>query len=233
VLIPLLLVALAIGASGCSENGGTPAATPTPVLTATSMPTTAPTPVPTPTPTPLLSPTATPVPTPTPTPSNMSWVWMGNIPLWGADSTPLVLVNNPGAKNPSWYQLYWFLQADPTDAQEYRDSFKCGEFAEMLHNNAESAGWRAAFVVIELGPSELYPEGGLHAINAFETTDRGLVYIDSTGLPGEQEGPSGRDKGVDLKVGLYYIPYSIFAEAGWSLAWDNMGVVERVKVFQW
>ena len=224
----LLLIALVIDITGCIENEKTPAIAPTPTLTST------PTPTPTRTPAPTPPPIAVTTPSPTASPVNASLVWMGNVTLLGADYQPIVLVNNPSAKDPSWNQLYWFLQSDHTDALEYRDNFfTCGEFAEMLHNNAEKAGWRTAYVVIKLGPSEYYAEAGLHALNAFETTDRGLVYIDGTGLPGEEAGPSGRDKGVDLKVGLYYIPYSIFAEADWSLAWENMGVVERIEVVQW
>lgn len=113
--------------------------------------------------------------------------------------------------------MYWFLQQDQADKQTYNPaSFTCGDFAEMLHNNAEKAGWRCAFVAIKLGPSELYPTGAGHALNVFETTDRGLCYIDCTGSPGEQAGPSGRDKGVNLLYGLPYIPYNIFGEAGWK-----------------
>ena len=45
-----------------------------------------------------------------------------------------------------------------------------------MHNNAERAGIKAAWVGIDF-------EGNSrgHAINAFETTDKGLVYIDCTG----------------------------------------------------
>jgi len=62
-------------------------------------------------------------------------------------------VNNPDARNPSWKQLKNFLQKDLTDRIEYdEDSFVCADYAEMLHNSAEKAGWRTAFVVVELGP---------------------------------------------------------------------------------
>ena len=60
VLIPLLIMALVLGAIGCGgeETKPTPTPTPTQVPTPTQTPT--PTPIPTPTPTPVLTPTPTP-----------------------------------------------------------------------------------------------------------------------------------------------------------------------------
>ncbi len=52
----------------------------------------------------------------------------------------------------------------------------CADFAEDVHNNAEAKGIRAAWVGIEFREA-----GDGHALNAFETTDRGLVYVDCTG----------------------------------------------------
>jgi len=77
-----------------------------------------------------------------------------------------------------------FIEADTTDTKGYveegfRDWYQahvCADFAEEVHNNAEAAGIRAAWVGIDIEGDE---EG--HALNAFETTDRGLVYIDCTG----------------------------------------------------
>jgi len=45
-----------------------------------------------------------------------------------------------------------------------------------VHNNAEAAGIRAASVSVDFEGDE---EG--HALNVFETIDKGLVYIDCTG----------------------------------------------------
>ncbi|MFC2041213.1 hypothetical protein ACFLTY_02690 [Chloroflexota bacterium] len=49
----------------------------------------------------------------------------------------------------------------------------CADFADRLHNNAEKAGLRCGFVL-----------GTMHAFNVFETTDKGLIYIDDTGTSG-------------------------------------------------
>lgn len=118
-----------------------------------------------------------------------------------------------------------FLKADPTDKQKYDyASFVCADFAELLHNNAEKEGWRTAYVAIRLS------QGG-HALNAFETTDRGLVYVDS--VSPLARGITNSDKLVDVKVGREYLPESIFPEPGWSSVWESMGVVEEIETVQW
>jgi len=90
---------------------------------------------------------------------------------------PVHLINNKDATDPTWQQLMSFLIADRTDQKEYSVFlFPCGAFAEEVHNNAEAAGIRTAWVGIDFEGEEIG-----HALNAFETTDKGLVYIDCTG----------------------------------------------------
>jgi len=89
----------------------------------------------------------------------------------------LVLTDNATAKDPTWKELLDFLYDDRTDEYLYvEDVYMCGSFAMDLHNNAEAHGIRAAFVAIHF-----YNEIP-HAVNAFKTTDKGLVYIDATGF---------------------------------------------------
>jgi len=150
--------------------------------------------------------------------------------LVGADGHYITLHNNPDATNPSWEELKAFLLRDGTDSKHYDiRTFVCADFAEMLHNNAEAAGIRAAYVAVELGPCSYYPVGGGHCLNAFETTDQSLVHIDCTG---SNQGVNA-DKIVEVKIGKDYVPRSIFPEPGWDSVWDNMGVVEEIEVVQW
>ncbi len=96
------------------------------------------------------------------------------------------MINNPDATNPTYAELVAFIKEDITDSKLYVQGLKlqegiiigrvCADFAEEVHNNAEAKGIRAAWVGIDLRGNE---DG--HALNAFETTDRGLVYVDSTG----------------------------------------------------
>jgi len=86
------------------------------------------------------------------------------------------LVNNEEASDPTWQELMTFLGVDTTDQKPYVvDSYSCVAFAEELHNNAEAAGIKAAFVGVQFEDREVG-----HALNAFQTTDRGLVFIDCT-----------------------------------------------------
>lgn len=94
-----------------------------------------------------------------------------------ADRDKIHLIENSHAANPTWQQLKTFLIADGTDKRPYDlQTYPCGIFAEDLHNNAEAAGIRAAWVGID------FSDGGVgHALNAFNTSDKGLIYIDCTG----------------------------------------------------
>ena len=141
-------------------------------------------------------------------------------PYQGAD-----IVNHETASNPTWSQLRDFLLKDKTDEKAYvPDVYMCGSFARDVHNNAELAGIRAAYVHVEL-------PGADHALNAFKTTDRGLVFIDCTGLLASQSGPSNCDKIVDVGLGERYVPESLFPESGWSVTWGNMGTVRDVEIY--
>ena len=137
-------------------------------------------------------------------------------------------------RNPSWAELKDFLYEDDTDEMEYvYPTTVCFDFAQRLQNNAEAAGWRCAFVEVELeGYPDWYgygiPSSTGHALNAFETTDKGLVYIDCTAAPGHR---GNADKTVDVKVGGQYVPKSIFPEPGWSSTWGNMGTVLDVEIY--
>ena len=94
------------------------------------------------------------------------------------DGTPVRLLENPQAQDPSWQELRDFLRHDQTDAHPYiqrghPDAFVCADFAEMLHNNAEKAGIRAAYV------SASFQDGPGHALNAF-SINGDIVYVDVT-----------------------------------------------------
>lgn len=91
----------------------------------------------------------------------------------------VTLVDNPGATNPTWGQLMTFLFQDQTETHTYiKDVYDCSQFSRDVHNNAEAAGIRAAEVLVQFKN-----EIAGHALNAFLTTDYGLVYIDCTQRP--------------------------------------------------
>jgi hypothetical protein len=156
---------------------------------------------------------------------NPNWVWVNDYThLASGSGRPIELYENPNATNPTWEQLLSFLMADNTDQMTYvPDSFVCIDFAETLHNNAERSGIRCGLVV-------LYPM--LHACNAFETIDRGLVFIDCTGLSKYQNGPGNEDKIVNIQLGADYIPRFIFSNQSRNTTWtiQDMGTVTRYQI---
>lgn len=85
--------------------------------------------------------------------------------------TSIKLNRNLYAHNPTWAELMDFLNSDNTSAHLYGIDL-CGWFAEQIFNNAEKQNIRSALVIIH------FEEGAGHALNAFKTVDRGLVFID-------------------------------------------------------
>ena len=140
--------------------------------------------------------------------------------------SPVALVNNEDATNPTWSRLRAFIERDDTDKGIYGSLKECADFAEELHNNAEAAGIRAAFVTLD------FEEGEGHALNAFDTVDKGVVFIDCTGgrltlppicyaLPSgeiscpEQDGPN-YDKVAYVEIGKEYGMISLEVVQGFS-----------------
>ncbi len=106
-------------------------------------------------------------------------VFYGEQPPYVAGPTGVAieLVNNELALDVSWSQLAEFVILDDTDESPYiQDLRMCGSFAEALHNDAEAAGIRCAWVSIDIAGQEIG-----HALNAFLTTDRGIAFVDCTG----------------------------------------------------
>jgi hypothetical protein len=75
--------------------------------------------------------------------------------------------------NPTYQEMKTFLAQDPTNNNNYvEDKYVCVDFAAAVKNDADAKGIRCAVVDI------FYPDGYGHTINAFDTTDRGLIYVE-------------------------------------------------------
>jgi len=152
------------------------------------------------------APAPTPAPSSTTTQTTKTHIYTdGRIEVRGSGE-PIELINNPDATNPTFAEVVAFIERDRTDAYSYifgppKNAFVCSDFAETVHNNAEAAGIRASWVGIDI---EGETEG--HALNAFETTDLGLVYIDCTGKGLWDESPnrSSWDRRARVETGKPY-----------------------------
>ena len=123
------------------------------------------------------------------------------------------LIDNPTATNPTWSQLIGFLSQDQTEQHTYiRDVYDCSQFSRDIHNNAEAAGIRAAEVHVKFGD-----EVGGHALNAFLTTDYGLVYVCCTEAP---------DTIARVKAGKEYRAVKLYRIIGTNVRndywWDTL-----------
>ncbi len=93
--------------------------------------------------------------------------------------TDATLTDNSTAANPTYAQVISFLVKDATEQHTYSAGvYDCSEFSRDVHNKAEAAGIRAAVV-----HAYFVGETAGHALNAFLTSDYGLVYVDCTGIP--------------------------------------------------
>jgi hypothetical protein len=99
--------------------------------------------------------------------------------------------------NPTYQEMKTFIAQDPANTNTYvEDKYVCVDFAAAVNNNAEAKGIRCAVVDI------FYPDGYGHTIVAFDTTDRGLIYLEPQ-----------FDQEVKLVVGRSYSQLNNFTAA--------------------
>jgi hypothetical protein len=93
----------------------------------------------------------------------------------GIEVSPEDVSSTSGAftlRNPTFQELKDFILRDPTNRNKcILNQYECRHFATEVNNNAEAEGLRCAFVLLCF-------DRGQHAVVAFETTDKGLVYIE-------------------------------------------------------
>jgi hypothetical protein len=119
--------------------------------------------------------------------------------LVDAKGQPVTLRNNPHARDVTFGEVLAFVQSNHVNQLAYRTGqFACTEFAVTLHDQAEASGIRCALVGVR------FARGTGHALNAFHTTDKGLVYIDCTGSPTPSADPGRYDTIGYLKIGQPY-----------------------------
>jgi hypothetical protein len=132
------------------------------------------------------------------------------------------MMRNFEAVNPTWEQLMSFLQKDKTDQKPYVEGlYTCGNFAEDVFNAAETQGIRAAIVCIR------FKDSGIgHALNAFKTTDKGLVFIDCTGDVVDSN--YRMVKKANVKIGEVYECEFVFQSLYF---YSNMGEVSEINIY--
>lgn len=145
------------------------------------------------------------------------------LPFTGAASSSLSLDNYPNTTDPTYNQLLQFIMNDKTDTIIYDyDSFVCADYAVTVHNNAEKAGIKAGVVDVSFSDRS---DG--HALNAFNTTDKGVVFLDCTGTE-DNVGGNNADKIVKLEKGELYVPKPLFTS---SMYYENVGIIKDYEIY--
>jgi len=90
-------------------------------------------------------------------------------------------------RDPTYDEAIAFTNSDKTDENEYTPNYVCYDFTADFNTNAFQMGYRCGFVYIEFFDSA-------HAIVCFNTTDRGLIYIEPQS-----------DEIVTLAIGQLYL----------------------------
>jgi hypothetical protein len=92
-------------------------------------------------------------------------------------------------KDPTYQQMKAFLAADRTDANDYVEhNYVCEDFSVDVKAHAIQQKYRCAYVSIRF-----VGDNSAHAIVAFNTTDRGLIFIEPQS-----------DEEVNLQIGWDY-----------------------------
>ncbi len=91
-------------------------------------------------------------------------------------------------QDPTYEMVMAFLAEDDTSANPYDvHAYNCTDFSADVKANAAKQGIRCAYVNI------YFPDGRGHAIVAFDTTDKGLIFIEPQ-----------TDEEANLRVGRRY-----------------------------
>ena len=109
-------------------------------------------------------------------------------------SNEVVATRRVELSDPTHKEMREFLASDKTDSNPLiSGEYVCSDFAAQVNSNAEAGGIRAAYVRIRS------KEWG-HAVVAFETVDRGLIFIEPQS-----------DKEAELVIGEPFPWYSVGA----------------------
>jgi len=129
--------------------------------------------------------------------------------------------NNENAIDVSYEELVSFIRIDQTDKILISPNFTGVDCAITLHNNAEEAGIKSAIVYYE---DEFYYD----YFNAFNTTDKGLIYISSEG-ESNPKFPCNNDwEYKNLEVGKIMSMYHLYKDP----CWDKWNVSRKTGILQ-
>ncbi len=118
-------------------------------------------------------------------------------------------------KNPTYFEVQQFVASDKTCRHTYEEgSYTCANFAGDFRGNALSAGYECGYVFV------YFPDAQSHALNCFNTTDKGLVFVEPQ-----------MDKLVNITVGEPYrcgnltLPVQNNTVLWYSVEWQTSSMI--------
>ncbi len=116
--------------------------------------------------------------------------------------------------DPTYAEVEIFIYQDETNEKPYDDEmFNCGHYAQEVNNNAEEQGIRCAYVSVN------FTLGERHALVAFNTTNKGLLYYEPQ-----------LDKKAYLDIGKYYWGDCVHARPGYYFVKDIATIVDSFEL---
>jgi hypothetical protein len=147
------------------------------------------------------------------------------VPLFDSKDKPVQLRNYHKATNVSLQRLMAFVRTNPVNLAAFEPGkFVCTEFGQSLHNGAEAAGLRCGLVFVE------FERGEGHVLNAFETTDKGIVYVDCTGSLTPNAPRAEFDTFGYLKVGKKYGRLQLDIGSPDPNHYERFEIVEQARI---
>jgi hypothetical protein len=147
-----------------------------------------------------------------------------SLPIYYENGSTIEILENQRATDPSYGLMISFLSDYGAPPGEYGTGHVCSSYAVELYDSAERMGINAHMVLV-------YFVGVVdpHSILAFDTTDKGRVYIDPTGLtPQEQAlGYPAQFRIADVTPGS---PYRLHYTSPFNATVEDTGcLVDRIS----
>ena len=158
-----------------------------------------------------------------PVPGHPDWRVVA-LPIYYENGSVIEVTENRRAADPSYGLLISFLSDYGPPPGEYGAGHVCSSYAVELYDCAESMGIDAHMILV-------YFVGVVdpHSILAFDTTDRGRIYIDPTGLTPQEQAmgypPSFRI--ANVTPGSHYVLH--YPGAYEATVEDTGDVIDRVS----
>ena len=119
-----------------------------------------------------------------------------------------VLGHGYSSRDPTYAEMKDFIDRDKTNENTYDiNTYNCYNFTADVINNVEAENIHCGFVYI------LFPSNA-HALVAFNTIDRGLIYIEPQS-----------DKEMDVRIGTHYWSLNGYSPQGYDDTVVNIAII--------